>query len=127
MGIMRTLATDATADQLLDFLASDGAGGEWTYYADLGDWESLYNLLSERHFIGRLARNLSGRGLADIRRAALGMQLRLTPAGEKVASIANRRPARRSASGRWSVASQAKQLPPKIVPSSAVRWSPPKF
>jgi hypothetical protein len=41
---MRTLATDATADQLLDYLASDGAGGEWTYYADLaeflpaGDW-----------------------------------------------------------------------------------------
>jgi len=78
---MRTLATDNTTDQLLDYLASDGAGGEWTYYADLGEWESLYNLLGTRHFIGRLARNLAGRGLAEIRRAALGMQLRLTPAG----------------------------------------------
>lgn len=31
---MRTLATDTTADQLLDYLASDRSGGEWTYYAD---------------------------------------------------------------------------------------------
>jgi len=59
---MRTLATDATADQLLDYLASDGAGGEWTYYADL-----------------------AGRGLAEIRRAAQGMQLRLTTEGEQLA------------------------------------------
>ena len=78
---MRTLATDTTADQLLDYLASDGTGGQWTYYADLAEWESLYNLRGERHFVGRLARNLAGRGLAEIRRAALGMQLRLTPAG----------------------------------------------
>ena len=82
---MRTLATDATADQLLDYLASDGAGGEWTYYAELADWESFYNLLGERHFTGRLARNLAGRGLAETRRAALGMQLRLTPAGTDLA------------------------------------------
>ncbi|MCO6458758.1 MAG: hypothetical protein J5I93_25910 [Pirellulaceae bacterium] len=78
---MRTLATDTTADQLLDYLASDGAGGEWTYYADLAEWESFYNLLGEPHFIGRLARNLAGRELAETRRAAVGMQLRLTPAG----------------------------------------------
>ena len=78
---MRTLATDATADQLLDDLASDGAGREWTHYADLADWELLYNLLGERHFLGRLTRNLAGRELAEIRRAAQGMQLRLTPAG----------------------------------------------
>ena len=82
---MRTLVTDATAGQLLDYLASGGAGGEWTYYADLAEWESLYNLLGERHFIGRLARNLAGRGLAEIRRAALGMQVRLTAEGEKLA------------------------------------------
>ena len=80
---MRTLATDATADQLLDYLASDGAGGEWTYYADLAEWESLYNLLGERHFIGRLARDLAGRGMADIRRTALGMQLRFDASGHR--------------------------------------------
>ena len=78
---MQTLATDTTADHLMDYLASDGAGDEWTYYADLAEWESLYNLLGERQFIGRLARNLASRGLAEIRRTALGMQLRLTPAG----------------------------------------------
>jgi hypothetical protein len=27
-------ATDITADQLLRHLASDGTGGEWTYFAD---------------------------------------------------------------------------------------------
>ena len=82
---MQTLATDATADQLLDYLASDGAGGEWTYFAHLADWESLYNLRGERHFIGRLARNLAGRELAEVRREAQGMQLRLTPNGESLA------------------------------------------
>ena len=35
--IMRTLATDGTAEQMLDYLAGDGAGGEWTYFADLGE------------------------------------------------------------------------------------------
>lgn len=80
---MRTLVGDATADQVLDYLAS---GGRWTYFADLGGWESLYNLRGERYFVGRLARNLAGRGLAEMRRAALGMQLRLTPAGIDLAS-----------------------------------------
>jgi len=65
---MRTLATDATADQLLDYLASDGNGNAWTY------------------FVGRLARILAARGLAQTRRAAMGMQLRLTPAGIALAS-----------------------------------------
>ena len=66
---------------MLDYLASDGVGREWTYYTDLAEWESLYNLLGERHFIGRLSRNLAGRGLAIIRRGTEGIQLRLTPAG----------------------------------------------
>jgi hypothetical protein len=85
---MRTLVSDTTADQLLDYLASDGTGGQWTYFGDLAEWEALYNLWGDRHFVGRLARNLAGRGLAEIRRAALGMQLRLTPAG---IHLANRR------------------------------------
>lgn len=79
--IMRTLACDTTADQLLDYLASNGTGDKWTYFGDLVEWESLYNLWGDRHFVGRLARNLAGRGLAEIRRAALGMQLRLISAG----------------------------------------------
>jgi len=78
---MRTLASESTADQLLDYLASDGSGAEWTRYVDLADWESLYNLLGQSGFIGRLARDLAGRGLAELRRASSGMQLRLTPAG----------------------------------------------
>ncbi len=78
---MRTLANESTADQLLDYLASDGRGGEWTRYAELADWESLYNLLGQSGFVGRLARDLAGRGLAEVRRASSGMQLRLTPAG----------------------------------------------
>ncbi len=81
MPTKRTLATNTTADHLVDFLASNGAGDQWTYFADLGEWEVLYNLQGERHFIGRMARNLAGRGLAEIRRAALGMQLRLTAVG----------------------------------------------
>jgi len=88
---MRTLVTDATADQLLDYLASDGAGGEWICFNELGDWESLYNLRGERSFVGKLAHNLAGRGLVEIRRASLGMQLRLTLAS---ISLANERQAK---------------------------------
>jgi hypothetical protein len=92
---MRTLATDAMADQLLDYLASDGDGGG-TYFADLGDWESLYNLRGERYFVDRLARNLAGRGLGETRRSALGTQLRLTPAARPwPANASGKRLARR--------------------------------
>lgn len=82
---MRTPVSESTADQLLDYLASDGCEAEWTGYAELADWESLYNPRGERGFVGRLAQTLAGRGLADVRRASSGMQLRLTPAGETFA------------------------------------------
>lgn len=82
---MRTLASESTADQLFDYLASDWRGAEWTRYAELADWEMLYNLLDERGFVGRLTRDLAGRGLAEVRRAAEGMQLRLTAAGKALA------------------------------------------
>ncbi|MFM8396382.1 MAG: hypothetical protein ACKOAH_01025, partial [Pirellula sp.] len=75
-----------TADELLDYLASDGCGAKWVYLGDLGDWESLYNLRGERNFVGKLARNLEGRELAQTRRAARGMQMRLTLVGIDLAS-----------------------------------------
>lgn len=99
---MQTLATDGTADLLLDYLASDGAGGQWTYFADLGEWESLCNLRDERYFVGRLARNLAGRGLAETRRAALGMQLRLTRAGINMAGERERQLAGAAAEIDWA-------------------------
>jgi hypothetical protein len=79
---MRTLVSKSTADQLFDYLASDGRGAEWARYAELADWETLYNLLDERGFVGWLAQDLAGRGLAEVRRVSSGMQLRLTSAGE---------------------------------------------
>jgi hypothetical protein len=100
--MMRTLVTDTTADQLLDALASDGSGGKWIYFADLAVWELLYNLWDERHFIGRLGRNLAGRGLAEIRRSALGMQLRLTTAGIDLAGQRERELAAAAAEIDWS-------------------------
>ena len=99
---MRTLTTDATADQLPDYLASDGAGGERSYFAALGEWQSLYNLCDERHFVSRLARNLVGRELGEIRRAALGMQLRLTPAGIDLAGQRERQSASAAAETDWA-------------------------
>lgn len=69
------------ADELADYLASDGQGGNWVYFIDLAEWESLYNLRGERNFVGKLARNLESRELAQTRRAASGMQLRLTAMG----------------------------------------------
>ena len=99
---MRTLVTDATADQLLDYLASDGAGGKWAYFADLNDWESLYNLQDERYFVGRLARRLADRGLAEVRRAALGMQVRLSQEGINLAGEREREAASVAAEIDWS-------------------------
>lgn len=93
---------DATADQLLDYLASDRAVGQWMYCAELRDWELLYNLRNERYVIGRLARSLGGRGLAETRRAALGMQLRLTQEGITLASERERKAAGAAAEIDWS-------------------------
>jgi hypothetical protein len=59
---IRTLATNDKTDRLLDHLASDGRGAEGTRYADLTPWESLYNLLGERRFAGRLTETFKVRG-----------------------------------------------------------------
>lgn len=71
------------ADGLLRSLAILPAG--WHAFTefdpDAGMLEAGCNLLAWRRYIGACARNLAGRGLAETRRAALGMQLRLTPAG----------------------------------------------
>jgi hypothetical protein len=100
---MRTPATDDTANQLLDYLASAGTGAEWVPVADLGEWESLYNLRGEAGFADRLADALAGRGLAEVReskvgksshrrsRKPTGAELRLTPAGEALARDRARR------------------------------------
>lgn len=74
-----------TADELLDYLASDGKGGSWVRFIDLDEWESLYNLHGEKNFLGKLARNLAFRELANARRLSHGMQLRLTNLGVKLA------------------------------------------
>jgi hypothetical protein len=87
----RTFATDTTANHLLDYLANNGHGDGWTYYADLADWESLYNLRAERRFIGRLACILTSCGLAETRRAANGIQLRLTATGIALADERERK------------------------------------
>lgn len=77
--------TESTAGHLLDYLASDG-GESWVRFADLDDWQTLYNLRRESRFVGRMARNLADRGLAELRRSAEGMQLRLNDAGRTVAA-----------------------------------------
>ena len=70
-----------TADELADYLASDGQGSKWVNFTDLVEWESLYNPRVERNFVGKLARCLVSREMAQTRRASCGMQLRLTLAG----------------------------------------------
>jgi len=75
-----------TADQLLDFLASDPPQATaWTPFAELAEWEALYNLRRARGFLGRLAGNLERRGLAETRRLAAGRQVRLTAEGVALA------------------------------------------
>ena len=99
---MRTLANDAKADQMLDFLASGGTSGDWTYFAEMREWESLYNLWEKRYLVGRLARNLASRGLAEIRRTGQGMQLHLTPLGESLAIEREREATNATADISWT-------------------------
>lgn len=40
-------ALERTANELLDYLASDGQGSGWVRFIDLVEWESLYNLHCE--------------------------------------------------------------------------------
>jgi hypothetical protein len=96
---MRTLATDVCpeygphdidqhADGLLATIADMPAG--WHAFIefdpDAGMLEAGCNLTAWRRYIGACARNLADRGLAETRRAASGMQLRLTPAGIDLAA-----------------------------------------
>jgi hypothetical protein len=76
---------DRTANELLDYLASDGYGGEWFYLGDLADWGSLYNPTGQANFLSKCVRDLVGRGFAETRRLSAGRQMRLTAAGESFA------------------------------------------
>lgn len=74
---------DRTADQMLDYLGSDGDPG-WVFFRQFGEWECLYNLDDDRKFVPRLARNLERRGLVETRRIAEGTQLRMTDPGREL-------------------------------------------
>lgn len=74
---------DRTADQMLDYLGSDGDPG-WVFFRQFGEWECLYNLDDDRKFVPRLARNLEQRGLVETRRIAEGTQLRMTDPGREL-------------------------------------------
>ena len=91
-----------TANELMDYLASDGQGGNWIYFADLQDLESLYNLRGVQNFVGKLARNLASWKLAQTRREARGIQLRLTSAGIDLASERELEAARALAAIDWA-------------------------
>ena len=78
-------ALERTANELLDYLASDAQGGSWVRFTELDEWESLFNLHGEKNFLGKLARNLACQELANARRLSHGMQLRLTNLGVKLA------------------------------------------
>lgn len=92
-----------TADELADYLASDAQGGNWVYFIDLVEWEAVYNLRGEKNFIGKLARNLVARELAQTRRVAIGMQLRLTALGINLASERDDKSANVLADINWSM------------------------
>lgn len=74
-----------TANELMDYLASDGCGGEWVYLGDLADWGSTYNLTSQANFLSKCVGDLVGRGFAETRRLSAGRQVRLTAAGASFA------------------------------------------
>jgi hypothetical protein len=85
----QSLVTDETADLLLDFLAS--SGDQWVRSDNLAEWSASHNLYGEGRFIPRLAQNLAGRGLAEVKRIPRGVMVRLTPDGLALASWRNHR------------------------------------
>jgi len=74
-----------TANELLDYLASDGCGSEWVYLGDLADWELFYKPNGQANFLSKCVRDLIGRRFAETRRLSAGRQVRLTAAGESFA------------------------------------------
>jgi hypothetical protein len=74
-----------TANELMDYLASDGSGREWVYLGDLADWGLLYKPTAQANFLSKSVGDLVGRGFAETRRLSAGRQVRLTPLGESFA------------------------------------------
>ena len=115
-------AIERTANELLDYLTSDGQGGSWVRFIDRVEWESLYNLHSEKNFLGKLARNLACRELSSARRLSHGMQLRLTKLGVKLARERVQESADELAAINWSTLFAA--LPKNIAVATALEELP---